>query len=145
MASLNVKDVKERTTLEIRGKGNKVREIPLNKSIQKHIEGFLRLKKRRREGLFDDDPLFVSRKHSRLSVRAIQRSLDKWGKEAELQMRYSPHALRHTFGTELYNRCKNLRIVQTIMGHADISTTQVYTHVTKADMREAVELLALQK
>ena len=141
LTSLNVGHVHDRKTLEILGKGGKIREIPLNKSIQSHIESFLKLKKRRGEGIFDTDPLFVSRKRCRLSVRAVQRSLDKWLGEAGIQTKYSPHALRHTFGTELFSRCKNIRLVQDLMGHSDISTTMIYTHVSKAEMEEAVELL----
>lgn len=141
LASLNVGQVRERKTLEILGKGGKIREIPLNKAIQSHVEEYLKLKKRRGEGIFDTDPLFVSRNDNRLSVRAIQRALDKWIKEAGIPTKYSPHSLRHSFGTELFSRCKNIRLVQDLMGHSDISTTMIYTHVTKAEMEEAVELL----
>lgn len=141
LVSLNVGQVRERKTLEILGKGSKIREIPLNKGIREHIESYIKTKKRRREGLLDQDPLFVSRKHSRISVRAVQRALDKWLKEAGIPIKFSPHSLRHTFGTELFSRCKNIRLVQDLMGHSDISTTMVYTHVTKAEMEEAVELL----
>ena len=141
LASLNVGQVRNRKTLEILGKGGKIREIPLNKATQSHIDDYLKLKKRRGEGTFDTDPLFVSRNHKRLSVRAIQRALDKWIVEAGIQAKYSPHALRHSFGTELFSRCKNIRLVQDLMGHSDISTTMFYTHVTKAEMNDAVELL----
>lgn len=141
LASLNVGQVRDRKTLEILGKGGKIREIPLNKATQSHVEGFLKLKKRHGEGVFDTDPLFVSRNHNRLSVRAIQRALDKWIVEAGIQTKYSPHALRHSFGTELFSRCKNIRLVQDLMGHSDISTTMIYTHVSKAEMENAVELL----
>lgn len=141
LASLTVRHVRDRKTLEILGKGKKIREVPLNTFIRKHIEQYLKVKKRRKEGLLDDDPLFVSRNSNALSVRAIQRALDKWLVEANVQNKYSPHSLRHTFGTELFSRCKNIRLVQDVMGHADISTTQIYTHVTKAEMEEAVELL----
>jgi len=142
LASLTVGHIQDRKTLEIIGKGSKIREIPLNTAIRSHIEKYLKIKKRRKENLLDEAPLFVSRKHNTLSVRAIQRSLDKWLKEADIQTAYSPHALRHTFGTELYSKCKNIRLVQDLMGHSDISTTMIYTHVTKAEMEEAVELIA---
>ena len=85
--------------------------------------------------------LFISRNHNKLSVRAIQRALDKRIKEAGIQTKYSPHALRRTFGTELFSRCKNIRLVQDLMGHSNISTTMIYTHVSKDEMKDAVELL----
>jgi len=141
LASLSVGHVRSRKTLEILGKGGKIREIPLNKAIREHVEGYLRLKKRNGEGLLDQDPLFVSRNHNRISVRAVQRAMDKWLQEAGIQAKFSPHSLRHTFGTELFSRCKNIRLVQDLMGHSDISTTMIYTHVSKAEMEEAVELL----
>ena len=143
LVSLNVGHVRERKTLEILGKGGKIREIPLNRSIREHIETYLRGKKRKKEGLLDQDPLFISRKHGRISVRAVQRALDKWLKASGIQAKFSPHSLRHTFGTELFSRCKNIRLVQDLMGHSDISTTMIYTHVTKAEMEEAVELLSV--
>ncbi len=143
VANLTVGQVKDRKTLEIIGKGSKIREIPLNKTIRDHIEKYLRVKKRRKESLFDDAPLFISRKHNKLSIRAIQRSLDKWILEAGIKNKYSPHALRHSFGSALYSKCKNIRLVQDLLGHADISTTMIYTHVTKSEMEEAVELLSV--
>ena len=142
LASLSIGHVRDRKSLEIIGKGKKVREVPLNSAIKKHIDQYLAIKKRRKEGLLDNDPLFISRKQGKLSVRAIQRALDKWLTEAKIPTKFSPHALRHTFGTELFSKCKNIRLVQDLMGHADISTTMIYTHVSRADMAEAVELLA---
>lgn len=141
LAALNVGQIEGRVSLEVLGKGKKIREIPLNVSIRKHAEVYFKFKKRAKEEFSGDAPLFVSRKHKRLSVRAIQRALDKWLKAAGIQAKYSPHSLRHSFGTTLFSRCKNIRLVQDLMGHSDISTTQIYTHVTKAEMEEAVELL----
>jgi integrase/recombinase XerC len=142
LASLSIGHVRDRKSLEIVGKGNKIREVPLNSAIKGHINQYLAIKKRLKEGLLDNDPLFISRKQGKLSVRAIQRALDKWLVEAQIPTKFSPHALRHTFGTELFSKCKNIRLVQDLMGHADISTTMIYTHVNKAEMEEAVELLA---
>ena len=99
VASLTVGHVRDRKVLEIVGKGKKLREIPLNTFIRKHIEQYLRIKKRKKEGPVDDAPLFVSRKHNRLSVRAIQRALDKWPQEVNIQTKYSPHALVYYMST----------------------------------------------
>ena len=142
VVALNVDHVKDKDSLEIIGKGNKLREIPLNKIIKKHISTYLKFKKKHKESLDDTTPLFISRNNNRLSIRAVQRSLSKWLGEAKITSNYSPHALRHTFGTELFKRCKNIRLVQDLMGHSDISTTMIYTHVTRDEMEEAVELLS---
>lgn len=111
LISLNVSHVRDRKMIEIMGKGKKIREIPLNSMIRKHLEQFLRYKKRKKEPLADDSPLFMSRKGNRLMHRAIQRGLDKWVGLSGIQTKYNPHALRHTFGTELYSKCKSIRLV----------------------------------
>ena len=141
--NLSVGDIQGRTKLEILGKGAKVREIPLNKAIQEHLAAFLRWKAWKQESLEPDAPLFVSRNHRRLSPRQVQRDLAKWLQLAGIEGHYSPHALRHTVGTELMRKTGNIRLVQEYLGHADISTTQVYTHVTKEQLVGAAELLVL--
>ncbi len=141
--NLNVGDAQGRTTLEIVGKGAKVREIPLNKAIQEHLAAFLRWKAWKKESCDPEAPLFISRNHRRMSPRQVQRDLTKWLQEAGIEGHYSPHALRHTVGTELMRKTGNIRVVQEYLGHADISTTQVYTHVTKEELVGAAELLCV--
>lgn len=142
-ASLNVGDVLERKKLEVNGKGDKVREIPLNKQIRAHIKAFLGWKRRKGESIDPEAPLFVSRNHRRISTRQIQRDLTKWIREADIEGNCTPHALRHTVGTELMRKTNNIRLVQEYLGHADISTTQIYTHVTREQLADASELLAV--
>ena len=139
---LNVGHIQGHRMLEIVGKGSKIREIPLNKAIREHLEGFLRLKVRNHEDMGADAPLFVSRKGNRLSKRAVQRDLVKWTRIIGLEGHFTPHALRHTVGTELLNKTGNIRLVQTFLGHADVSTTMVYTHVSREQVAQASELLA---
>lgn len=141
-ANLNIRDVLDRTKLEINGKGNKIREVPLNKAMRTHIAQFLRWKKRMGQSLTPNSPLFMSRNHRRISPRQIQRDLMKWIREAGIEGNFSPHALRHTVGTQLMRTTKNIRLVQEYLGHSDISTTQIYTHVTNEELSEASELLA---
>jgi len=143
LAGLNVGDVQGKSTLEIIGKGTKIRSIPLNKSIREHIEAFLHWKARQGEGLAPDAPLFISRKGNRISRRAIERDFDKWVKIAGIEGHYSPHCLRHTVATKLLDKTNNLRLVQEFLGHSDISTTQVYTHIRKEQVQEASELLSV--
>jgi len=141
--NLNVGDVQGKNLITIIGKGDKLREIPLSKAIQKQIERFLVWKKRKSESLAPDLPLFISRKKGRLLKRAVQRDLDKWVKRAGLEGKYSPHALRHTVGFELMRKTCNIRQVQEFLGHSSIMTTQIYTHVTKEELRHCAELLTL--
>jgi site-specific recombinase XerD len=140
--ALNVGDIQGRTLLEVKGKGSKIREVPLNKALRAHIEVFLRWKSRHGEAIKTDAPLFISKKKLRISKRAVERDLERWVKEAGLEGHYTPHALRHTVGTELLNKTGNLRLVQTFLGHSDISTTQIYTHINKEQVMQASELLS---
>ncbi|MBA7491549.1 Tyrosine recombinase XerC [subsurface metagenome] len=140
--SLNIGDVQGRRILTVPGKGDKVRDIPLNKAIRDHITEYLSREKFKGEALEPDSPLFLSRNHKRISKRAVQQDLKKWIQLSGIEGDYSPHALRHTVGTELLNKTKNIRLVQEFLGHTDISTTMIYTHVTKDQIAEAAESLA---
>lgn len=138
---LNVGDVKDKSILVIVGKGNKEREIPLSSAIQGEIRNYLEWKRRIGEDIANEAPLFISRKHRRIGSRCVQHDLAKWVHLAGLEGRYSPHALRHTVGFELMRKTKNIRQVQEFLGHRFVTTTQIYTHVTKDELRECAELL----
>lgn len=141
LSSLTVGDIIGKKKLEINGKGDKIREVPLNSAIREHIEDFINWKRRHKEDISPEAPLFISRNHQRLSNRQIQRDLSKWLKIVGIEGHYSPHSLRHTFCTEIYKKTNNIRLVQELAGHADISTSQIYVGITKEQMAEAVELL----
>ncbi|MFA5160236.1 MAG: tyrosine-type recombinase/integrase [Candidatus Omnitrophota bacterium] len=138
---LNVGDVKDRTVLVVVGKGSKEREIPLSTAIREEIRLYLEWKRMNEENLGPEAPLFVSRKHRRIGSRGVQHDLDKWVQRANLEGRYSPHALRHTVGFDLMRGTNNIRKVQEFLGHSHITTTQIYTHITKDQLRECAELL----
>ncbi len=142
-AHLNAGDVLRKERLDIIGKGEKQREIPLSRAIKEEIAKFLTWKEANGESVSNDAPLFISRKRRRLGCRAIQHDLDKWVKLAGLEGKYSPHALRHTVGFELMRKTKNIRQVQEFLGHSFITTTQIYTHVTKEELQECAELLSI--
>lgn len=140
---LNVGDARDKTILIIIGKGNKEREIPLSTAIREEIRNFIEWKKGIEEDISSGAPLFISRKHRRIGSRAVQHDLDKWIKLAGIEGKYSPHALRHTVGFELMRKTKNIRQVQEFLGHRFVTTTQIYTHVTKDELRECAELLTI--
>lgn len=83
-----------------------------------------------------NDPLFLSSRGNRLNVRAIERLVHKYAKIAGISKQISPHTLRHTFATDLLSAGADIRSVQSMLGHSNISTTQVYTHVTDQHLRE---------
>jgi integrase/recombinase XerC len=138
---LNAGDLKDRSILVVIGKGNKEREIPLSLAIREEIRRFLDWKRMNDEDISPEAPLFISRKHRRIGSRGVQHDLDKWVCLAGLEGRYSPHALRHTVGFDLIRGTNNIRKVQEFLGHRSISTTQLYTHITKDELRECAELL----
>ena len=81
-------------------------------------------------------PLFISRLGRRMTGRSVQQMLDKYLRCSDIPFRISPHKLRHTFATHMLDAGADLRSVQELLGHSSLSTTQIYTHVTKARMRE---------
>jgi integrase/recombinase XerC len=88
---------------------------------------------------FDPDALFVNKHGKRLSTRSVRRKLDKYLAEAGIDAAVSPHTLRHSFATHMLNNGADLRGVQELLGHQSISTTQVYTHLTSARLKQAYD------
>ncbi|NTU49640.1 MAG: tyrosine-type recombinase/integrase [Desulfobulbaceae bacterium] len=145
--SLDIKDLfngySSKEVLEIKGKGNRVRQIPLNKDIRGHIERYVSRRKKSDKGFSLVDPLFLSRNRRRITPRAVQMNFDKWVKLSGLEGSYSPHSLRHTVATQLMQKTGNIRKVQEFLGHKFVSTTQIYTGISKQDLVECAELLAV--
>lgn len=81
-------------------------------------------------------PLFLSLRNHRMNVRGVERLVQKYAKIAGITKSVSPHTLRHTFATDLLIAGADIRSVQSLLGHSNISTTQVYTHVTDQHLRE---------
>ena len=92
-----------------------------------------------RKEQFDQQALFINKHGKRLSARSVRRKLDKYLLQAGLDPRISPHTLRHSFATHMLNNGADLRVVQELLGHRSLSTTQVYTHLTTNRMREVYE------
>ena len=113
------------------GKGDKERVIPLGKKAIISIKRYLgaarpRLLQKNTSGL-----LFLNRFGKRLSRQSIWKLIQRYAKEASIKKHIKPHTLRHSFATHLLERGADLRSVQEMLGHADISTTQIYTHINK--------------
>ena len=126
VADLNI----ERGEIPVRGKGGKVRVVFLSESAKKVLSEYL-------IAIGDCEPLIVNKiDGSRLSVRSIERIVSKYAKAAGISKKVSPHTLRHTFATDLLINGADLRSVQSLLGHSNISTTQIYTHVTDQHLRE---------
>jgi len=112
------------------GKGSKERVVPLGREAMKWVALYLeRVRERFTRGK-ECDSLFISRLGKGMSRQRFWRSLKEYGRRAGIRKRITPHLLRHTFASHLLERGADLRSVQIMLGHVDISTTQIYTHVT---------------
>jgi integrase/recombinase XerC len=119
-------------TVRVLGKGSKTRIVPVGRKALEAIRAWL--KERGGVAAPDETALFVGRNGSRLKQRAIQLRIAGWARRKGLPARVYPHLFRHSFATHLLESSKDLRGVQELLGHADISTTQIYTHLDFAHL-----------
>lgn len=128
LAALNIYDIDiDSALVSVTGKGNKQRIIPLGKESINAINAWLA---KRAEFADKEEPaLFVSRRGNRLSHRAIQQRLKSATRHLEHQQNLHPHMLRHSFASHMLESSGDLRAVQELLGHANLSTTQIYTHL----------------
>jgi integrase/recombinase XerC len=132
LEGLNVFDVDfDKKLIRVTGKGNKERIVPIGeKAVTAIMDYRKRLKVETGIGEDHNTPLFLNKNHKRLTGRSISRILEKAAKECGLLIPVSPHALRHTFATHMLDAGADLRVVQELLGHRSLSTTQKYTHVS---------------
>jgi site-specific recombinase XerD len=115
--------------LRIEGKGGKTRLVPMGEPAQAALTGYLERGRRALVGAGDEHALLVSKSGRRLHPSDVRRRLERWVREAAIAGGVSPHALRHSFATHLLEGGADLRSIQELLGHASLSTTQVYTQV----------------
>jgi len=138
LSGLNMDDLDEISgSVLVRGKGKKERLCPIGQPAIKAIQAYMAarpssLKKKLRMPY----PIFISQKATRLTVRQVDRLLVQYVRQAGLPGAISPHSLRHSFATHLLDRGADLRSVQELLGHASLSTTQIYTHVTPQRLKK---------
>lgn len=137
LLSLNLTDIDHTTGwVRVVGKGRKVRDVPFGGPAAAALTGYLT---HARPALLDgkqESAVFVSTRGMRLASRAVQRTMKLWLERTQLDDRYSPHSLRHAFATHLLDRGADLRAIQEMLGHHNLSTTQRYTHLSIARLRE---------
>ena len=146
LAGLDVEDIDfHQQLIRVTGKGGHERMVPIGKKALSCIETYrkqLESKGRAvpsRADMLSGGALFLNKGNTRLSVRSIARILEKTARECGLAIPVSPHAFRHTFATHMLDAGADLRVVQELLGHKSLSTTQKYTHVSIDRLMEAYD------
>ena len=125
----------EEREIRVIGKGNKERITFFSENTKKWLEKYIEEKKRRYSN-YTKDTIFTNSRGEKLTTRSLRRLIADYAKKAGLQKEVTPHVFRHTFATELLNNGVDIRYLQELLGHSSISTTQVYTHVSKAFLKD---------
>ena len=139
LVALNMDDVNMEGEYFVRcfGKGRKERIIPLYKQIAENIKKYIEEERFKLSRGRKEDARFLNARGERLTRQGFWQKLKEYAKSAGLSSQISPHTLRHSFATHMLNGGADLRSVQELLGHANISTTQVYTHLTSEHARKA--------
>ena len=133
LTNLNIDSLQTDQQIRVIGKGNKERILPIGKECRIWLAKWLKIRP-----LFaakcdssnsDYDALFLSKHKRRISTRQVEKRLKIWAQKQRLDQDINPHKLRHSFATHMLESSGDLRAVQELLGHANLSTTQIYTHL----------------
>tara|TARA_B100001996_G_C18589097_1_gene565325 strand:+ start:206 stop:1075 length:870 start_codon:yes stop_codon:yes gene_type:complete len=129
LTNLKINDLKENKSLRVLGKGNKIRILPLTDKAYNFLQLWITSHRNQYINKSSNNFIFLGVRGKKISEREIQRIVN-------LRLGTFPHAIRHTFATHLLDGGADLRVVQEMLGHTDPSTTQIYTHVSKKQLKE---------
>ena len=144
LVGINMMDInRSGRFVSVVGKGNKQRIVPIGQVALAAVDNYISsLRQAAKAGELkfvpafgSGAPLFINQRGGRLTVRSVQNIVRKYVEQAAIKKKISPHALRHSFATHLLENGADLRSVQELLGHVSISTTQIYTHVSKSTIR----------
>jgi integrase/recombinase XerD len=137
LTGLNIERVDlEGLQVRVIGKGNKERRVPMTEEARERLHRYLGGPRREWSGGKPQTAVFLSQRGKRLARESVYRLVRDWAGAAGLEAHVTPHTFRHSFATHLLEGGADLRVVQALLGHASISTTQLYTHLTGERLRE---------
>jgi len=141
LVALNVQDLDLHLgQFIVKGKGARERMVPLGRfacnAVQRYLQNARPLLLRKNSAGELEKALWLNKYGTRLSDRGVRRLVEKYVRQAGLSHGISPHSIRHTFATHLLNAGADLRAVQELLGHINLSTTQIYTHLTRERLKE---------
>lgn len=138
LVGINLNDLKlNEKELMVTGKGSKMRLLPITQKAVLSVKAWLKVRPDFCES--GEKALFLSKLKKRISTRSVQARMEKWGLNQALPSHLNPHKLRHSFATHMLESSGNLRAVQTLLGHADLATTQIYTHLDFQHLSEVYD------
>lgn len=140
LAKMNISDVdKDDGEILVSGKGSKERIVLIGSSAITALKDYIKYGRNKLVSKNGGRALFISRFGGRLTTRSIERMLQKYIRISGINKKITPHSMRHSFATHMLERGADLRTVQELLGHASLSTTQIYTHITKERLKTVYE------
>lgn len=140
LVGLNIDNIHNLESITVLGKGNKERELYLSESAKKLLKRYLEVRRTQQASAGHENALFLSQRNTRISVRRVQSMVDERLKAAGLDAtHFSPHKLRHTAATGMLRNGVDVRVLQAVLGHEQLNTTEIYTHIDNTDLRLAAQ------
>lgn len=138
LVGISLEDVSpEERLIRVKGKGKKERLLPFGRKAEESLVRYLRARPLINKGRIDDRALFLNYRGERITSRSVERIIDKYIRISAIKRKISPHSLRHSFASHLLSRGADLRVIQELLGHESLATTQKYTHL---DLRRLLEV-----
>jgi len=130
LVGISLEDVKfTERLIRVKGKGKKERLVPFGRLAEESLRSYLRVRPLIHKGRVEETPLFLNYCGKRISPRSVERTVDKYIQCSAVRRKISPHSLRHSFASHLLSRGADLRVIQELLGHESLATTQKYTHL----------------
>jgi tyrosine recombinase XerC len=138
LVGINLEDVDfTERLIRIRGKGKKERIVPFGKKAEDSLTSYIRARRELNKGEANDAALFLNYRGERLTSRSVERIVDRYIRITAMRRKISPHSLRHSFASHLLSRGADLRVIQELLGHESLATTQKYTHI---DLKQLLDV-----